>query len=99
VKIWGPAIFAVKGVVPVIVTGLPDIVVYWGIVVVAVLARPVYASPRMGATFETTVSVPRAEMAGVRVTVSPSTKPFVLATVRFSGFRDVVAVVMFDAAP
>jgi hypothetical protein len=53
----------------------------------------------MGATFETTVSVPRAEMAGVRVIVSPSTKPFVLATVRFSGFRDVVAVVILDAVP
>jgi hypothetical protein len=28
VKIWVPEIFAVKGAVPVIVTGLPDIVVY-----------------------------------------------------------------------
>jgi hypothetical protein len=41
VKIWVPEIFAVKGAVPVIVTGLPDIAVYWGTVVVAVLARPV----------------------------------------------------------
>jgi hypothetical protein len=85
--------------VPVIVTGLPDIVVYWGTVVVAVLASPVYASPRMGATFETTVSVPRAEMEGVKVTVSPITKPFVLATVRFRGLVDVDAVVTFDAVP
>jgi hypothetical protein len=99
VKIWFPAIFAVKGAVPVMVTGLPDIVVYWGTVVVAVLARPVYERPRMGATFETTARDPRAEIAGFRVTVSPSTKPFVLATVRFSGFADVDAVVTFDAVP
>jgi hypothetical protein len=80
-------------------TGVPEMVVYWGTVVVAVLARPVYERPRIGDTFETTVSVPRAEMAGVRVTVSPITKPFVLATVRFSGLNAVVAVVMFDTAP
>jgi hypothetical protein len=81
------------------VTGLPDIVVYWGIVVVPVLARPVYARPRVVDAFETTVKVPRAEMAGVKVTVSPITKPFVLETVRFRGFGDVAAEVTFDNWP
>ena len=66
---------------------------------VAVLARPVYERPRIGATFETTARVPSAEMAGVRVTVSPITNPFVLATVRFRGLVDVDAVVTFDAVP
>jgi hypothetical protein len=62
-----------------------------------VFASPVYARPRLVEAFDATVRVPRDATEGVTVTVSPITKPFVLATVKFTGFVDVAPVVTFPA--
>ena len=91
--------FAVIGPGPVMDTGVPNTVDPVLIVLIMeVFASPVYASPRVGAVFEATVRVPRDATEGVTVTVSPITKPFVLATVKFTGFVDVAPVVTFPAA-
>jgi len=89
--------FAVIGPGPVMVTGVPEMVVYCAIVC-AVFAVPEKTRPSVVDAFDTTDSVPSAGTVGFRVTVSLRIKPFVLATDKFRG--DVADEIdVFEAEP